>query len=101
MFIFAFVAKTEIAILIIIALIGVALQGGFTGLYALSAKLYPTKIRTTGVGWSLGVGRLGAVFGPLIAGFTIAAGVSMQWNFNLFAIPVLISGIAIYRLTTD
>jgi benzoate transport len=99
MLLFAFTAHTELMIITLITLIGLSLQGGFTGLYALSAKLYPTEIRTTGVGWALGVGRLGAVFGPAIAGFTIASGIDMQLNYMLFAIPVLLSGIAIYKLS--
>lgn len=98
MLIFSFSAHNEILILGLITLIGVALQGGFTGLYALSAKLYPTEIRTTGVGWALGVGRLGAVFGPAIAGFTISSGISMQHNYMLFALPALLAGLAIYKL---
>lgn len=99
MLIFSYAAQTEFVILALITLIGIALQGGFTGLYALSAKLYPTEIRTTGVGWALGVGRLGAVFGPAIAGFTIASGISMHHNYILFSIPVLLSAIAIYKLS--
>ena len=51
------------------------MQGGFVGLYSLAARIYPTEFRNTGIGWSIGAGRLGAVVGPLAAGFLIAISV--------------------------
>jgi MFS transporter, AAHS family, 4-hydroxybenzoate transporter len=41
---------------------------------ALCATLYPARIRTTGIGWALGVGRLGAIVGPGLGGVLIALG---------------------------
>jgi hypothetical protein len=38
------------------------------GLNALAASFHPTSIRSTGVGWALGVGRIGSIAGPLVAG---------------------------------
>jgi len=64
-------------------------QGAFTGLYAVAARLYDTEIRTTGVGWAIGAGRLGAIFGPIIAGILLGAGVSIGWTFILFALPMI------------
>lgn len=78
--------------------LGFLLQGGFTGLYAIAAKLYPVEIRATGVGWSIGLGRFGAVVGPYVGGLLIAASVSMEWNFILFAIPLSIAGLFAYSL---
>lgn len=78
--------------------IGFLLQGGFVGLYAVAAKIYPTEVRTTGVGWAIGLGRFGAVIGPYVGGLLIAAGVSMEINFIIFAAPLLISGIIAYIL---
>ena len=62
-------------------------------MYSLAARLYPTEIRATGVGWAVGAGRIGAIFGPLLGGFLIGAGFSMTTNFMIFAIPTLIGGI--------
>lgn len=78
--------------------IGFTQQGGFTGLYAIAAKVYPTEIRSTGVGWAIGLGRLGAVAGPWVAGYLIAAGLSMSANYFVFAVPMAIGGILAYRL---
>ncbi len=78
--------------------IGFLLQGGFVGLYAVAAKIYPTEIRTTGVGWAIGLGRFGAVIGPYVGGILIASGVTMEANFIIFAMPLLISGMIAYIL---
>jgi MFS transporter, AAHS family, 4-hydroxybenzoate transporter len=61
-------------------------------------KLYPTEIRSTGVGWAIGLGRFGAALGPGIAGYMIAMGVPITANFLVFAIPLLIGGIFAYKL---
>jgi benzoate transport len=82
----------------LIFIIGILQQGGFTGLYGAAAKVYPTAVRSTGIGWSIGLGRSGAVAGPAIAGYLIAAGFDMSANFFFFAIPVAVSGLIAYRL---
>jgi AAHS family 4-hydroxybenzoate transporter-like MFS transporter len=48
---------------------------------ALCATFYETSLRATGVGWSLGVGRIGAVFGPTVGGMFIAAGMATATLF--------------------
>jgi MFS family permease len=54
-------------IIVVFGLLGFGIQGGFVGLYAVSARIYPTEFRTTGVGWSIGIGRLGGIIGqPLV-----------------------------------
>ena len=85
-------------LLLIFGVLGFTLQGGFAGLYAFAARMYPTEFRTTGLGWAIGIGRLGAVFGPLIAGVLIGIGLSMTDNFKVFAIPTLFSGIIAYYI---
>ena len=92
-------APNQLNILYIIIFgIGMLQQGGFTGLYSAAAKAYPTEIRSTGIGWAIGLGRSGAVAGPAIAGYLIAAGLDMSANFFIFAIPMAIGGMIAYRL---
>jgi MFS family permease len=79
--------------LILFCLIGFGIQGGFIGLYAVAARIYPTEIRSTGIGWAIGFGRLGAILGPLIGGLLISSGASLHVNFISFAIPVVVAGI--------
>ncbi len=85
-------------LMLLIFVIGISMQGGFTGMYAVAAKIYPIEIRSTGVGWAIGLGRFGAVLGPGIAGYMIASGLSITVNFMVFAIPMLIGGIFAYQL---
>ena len=82
-------------VLPVFGLLGFLMQGGFVGLYIIAARLYPTLIRNTGVGWAIGAGRTGAIAGPIAGGLLIGAGVSMTGSFLLFAIPVLLAGLAI------
>ena len=98
MLVFAYAPREQTTMLVLIFVIGVLLQGGFTGLYSVTAKAYPTAIRSTGVGWSIGLGRFGAVVGPAVAGYTILFGLDMSANFVLFAIPMAIGGIIAYSL---
>jgi MFS transporter, AAHS family, 4-hydroxybenzoate transporter len=75
--------------------LGISVQGAQAGLNVLAAMYYPTSIRSTGVGWSLGVGRVGAIVGPLIGG----AMLQMQWTprqiFLAGAVPALVSAVTV------
>ncbi len=101
MAVFAYAPRELNLLLSLILLIGILQQGGFTGLYAVAAKLYPTEIRSTGIGWAIGLGRSGAVAGPAVAGYLIAAGFDMSANFILFAVPMAIGGFIAYLLHID
>ena len=98
MVVFAAAPNQITLLLAVIFLIGFLQQGGFTGLYAVAVKIYPTEIRSTGIGWAIGLGRFGAVAGPAIAGYLIAAGLDMSANYYVFAVPMAIGGLLAYRL---
>ncbi len=85
-------------VLLILGLLGFGIQGGFVGLYAVAARIYPTRIRTTGVGWAMGAGRFGGIAGPLIGGWLIGLGLLLTTNFLLFAIPTLLAGLITLRI---
>lgn len=93
MFVFSLFTES-ITILMMFGLMGFGVQGGFVGLYTVAARLYPTVIRTTGIGWAIGAGRTGAIFGPMAGGVLVAVGLSMTANFVVFAIPIILAGIA-------
>jgi AAHS family 4-hydroxybenzoate transporter-like MFS transporter len=57
-----------------IGLIGVFMGLGTGGAIALAATIYPTPIRSTGVGWGMAMGRFGQIIGPLIAGDLLGVG---------------------------
>ncbi len=98
MVIFAYAPNNLPLLMALILVIGILQQGGFTGFYAAASKVYPTEIRSTGIGWAIGLGRLGAVAGPAIAGYLIAAGFDMSANFIFFAIPMAVGGLIAYSL---
>ena len=65
---------------------------------ALAAMYYPTYLRSTGIGASLGFGRIGAIVGPLAAGALLGNGWAHRELFYAAAIPPLISAVATYSL---
>lgn len=71
--------------------IGFLIQGGFGGLYAVATRFYPTEVKSTGVGWAIGIGRFGAVAGPLVGGLLISSGFSLLASFVIFAGPMLVA----------
>ncbi len=79
---------------------GVCIVGAQPALNALASTLYPTEIRATGVGWSLGVGRAGAIVGPVVAAQLVALNWSSQGLFLTASIPALLSCIVVIGLAT-
>jgi AAHS family 4-hydroxybenzoate transporter-like MFS transporter len=74
-------------------LTGICLVGTQNLLNAMSAQLYPPAIRSTGVGWAIGIGRTGAILGPSIAGLLLAYHFSASDLFLFAAIPPTIAGL--------
>lgn len=73
---------------------GFTTNGGFNAFYGLAAALYPAEIRSTGIGWAMGIGRLGAVIGPMLGGILIGQGLGLAALLAVFAIPLVIAGTA-------
>ncbi|WP_018236985.1 MFS transporter [Ensifer sp. BR816] len=63
-------------------------------LYASVAQLYNLSVRSTGLGWASGVGRIGAIVGPTLGGVLLAQELPLQQNFLIFAIPAAVSALA-------
>jgi len=82
----------------IIAVTGLFLSAAQTGTMVLAARVYPTAIRSTGVGWGLGIGRIGAVLSPLLGGAAIAADWSREAFFLTAALPAIVSAMAVLAL---
>ena len=66
------------AVLVTLAIFaaGFCIVGGQIAANALAAAFYPTAVRATGVGWALGIGRVGSIVGPLVGGALL----SMKWS---------------------
>ncbi|ABC35449.1 MFS transporter [Burkholderia thailandensis] len=79
------------AVFAAIFMTGFSIIGGQPALNALAAVYYPTPLRSTGIGWSLGFGRIGSVIGPVLGG----ALMHLQWSssslFLAAAVPACVS----------
>jgi AAHS family 4-hydroxybenzoate transporter-like MFS transporter len=78
--------------------VGVTVLGNQLALNALVGLVYPTAIRANGAGWALGVGRLGAICGPLIGGALLARHLPTTVLFMAPAVPLLIGAVAGFLL---
>ena len=74
---------------IFIGLIGLFMGLGTGGAIALSALIYPTSIRSTGVGWGMAMGRFGQIVGPLLAEVLLGAG----WTADRIMIVIACGGL--------
>ena len=79
-------------------LIGVFVNGCVAGLYALTPGLYSVTQRVTGLGWAIGVGRIGAIASPLVAGRLIDAKWTPDQLFSLYGAAFVLAALAIYFL---
>jgi len=77
---------------------GFCIVGGQNASNALASIFYPTNIRSTGVGWALGIGRIGAILGPLIAGALLASHMSYGVLFLLGAIAPVCATTAVFSM---
>ena len=93
------VAGTQVPLLITgAAMAGFGAVGGQAGLNAVTAEKYPTPIRATGVGWALGVGRIGSIVGPTLAGLLLAIGWTAHMLLLGAVVPALMAGAAVLAL---
>jgi AAHS family 4-hydroxybenzoate transporter-like MFS transporter len=84
---------------VIVFVAGWAIIGGQPGINALSATYYPTYLRSTGVGWGLGIGRTGAIVGPYLGGTLLGLNWGPRELFLAAAVPALISTLTIIALS--
>lgn len=85
-------------LLTVIFLIGCSVSGGQKSVIALATVFYPEELRSTGVGWALGVGRTGGILGPIAVGAMLTAGWSHQQLFLTLAIPSVVCGLIVLYL---
>jgi MFS transporter, AAHS family, 4-hydroxybenzoate transporter len=86
------------AIMICTFFAGAGVIGGQTGANALAASFYPTYIRSTGVGWALGIGRIGSVVGPIFGGIMLSLHLPLTTVFLAGAVPSLAGSVAIFLM---
>lgn len=82
----------------LIALAGAATIGSQILLYTFVAQFYPTAVRSTGMGWASGIGRIGAIVGPILTGALLTLQLPHQMNFMVIAIPGIIAALAVFMV---
>lgn len=86
----------QIVLYTLIAIAGATTIGSQILLYTFVAQYYPTAVRTTAMGWASGIGRIGAIVGPILTGALLTLELTHQMNFLFIAIPGIIAAIAIF-----
>src|SRR6201999_1656090 len=88
-------ASSHLALRIIVFMAGFFSVGAHLGLSALAGELYPTFMRATGVGWALGIGRIGSLLSPVLGGILL----SWEWKvssiFLAVAAPAFLAAICV------
>ena len=77
----ALVAMPYVALLIVVFLSGATVIGSQTGANAACGALYPARMRTSGIGWALGIGRLGGIAAAPLGGFLLGQGLAPRQVF--------------------
>jgi predicted MFS family arabinose efflux permease len=81
-----------------VAIAGLFTNSAIGGYYLLFARVFPTHVRATGTGFAIGVGRGGAMLGPVIAGYLLQAGFGLQAVATTMAMGSLLSAAALLAL---
>jgi MFS family permease len=84
--------------LVCAVLIGFGVFGAAVVLYGTAAATFPPRVRATGIGLSMGAGRLGSFLGPWIAGLMLGSGLGRMTTCLLLAIPVIVSAFVLLRV---
>lgn len=84
-----------------ICVAGFCIVGGQPAVNALAASYYPTSLRSTGIGWSLGVGRIGSIIGPVLGGELIRMNLPNSTTFLAVAVPALVSALMVWSMQRE
>lgn len=75
-------------------LVGLGLGAASSAVVAMAAVAYPTAIRSTGVGATMGIGRVGSFVGPLLVGGLVAAAWAVTGVYGVLAALCVVGGLA-------
>ena len=77
----ALAALPYLVLLVVLFFAGMTIIGSQTGANAACGALYPARMRTSGIGWALGIGRLGGIAAAPLGGFLLARGLPPKQIF--------------------
>jgi len=100
MALFANVTTFNTGLMALTLALGFFIFGSIVGLYALAPHLFPARCRSSGLSIAIGIGRLGGVSSPLLAGYLLDHSWVQQNIFTVFAAPLLLSAMVVLGLTS-
>ena len=80
---------------LVVGLAGASTIGTQIVANAYTGQFYPMAVRSTGLGWALGIGRTGAILAPIVIGVLVSMKLPLQQNFMAISIPAVIGMIAV------
>ncbi|WP_075257943.1 MFS transporter [Herbaspirillum camelliae] len=80
---------------VVVFVVGASTLGTQLLAYAYAGEFYPVAIRSTGVGFASGVGRLGAIIAPVLIGALVALQLPLEQNFLGIALAGLVGAVAV------
>lgn len=95
---FGFLTSSIVLLCIDAFLCGVLLVGSSNGLLPVAASLYPTHLRSTGIGWAMGAGRCGQLVGPVLVGLMLSASLQTSTIFLMAVGPCLVAAAFVFLL---
>jgi MFS transporter, AAHS family, benzoate transport protein len=84
-----------IGVYVSVLLAGIFVFSAQVLVYAYVSQLYPAEARGTALGTASGVGRLGAITGPIVGGALLQAGIAYPWGFYAFALVAALGAVAV------
>lgn len=84
-----------IGVYVSVLLAGIFVFSAQVLVYAYVSQLYPAAARGSALGTASGVGRLGAISGPLVGGFLLQAGLAYPWGFYAFAAVAALGAVGV------
>ena len=85
-------------LLFVLFIAGFTSMGCQFGLNVMASESYDTSARTTGLGWALAIGRIGAVVGPILVGILLTMEFSIATLFMFGAVPMLVAAGAVFAI---
>jgi len=96
---FLFASVSSLAPMLLAAFVmGFFLLGSMVGLYVVTPGLFEIRTRATATGVAVGLGRFGAILGPLLTGFLLASDWTGPQLYQLFGLPMLVSAAVVLLL---
>jgi AAHS family 4-hydroxybenzoate transporter-like MFS transporter len=88
-------SSVPLPLMALVFLTGACVLGAQLSIPALAARLFPMHVRGTGIGWTMGMGRIGSIIGPTVGG--VLVGTAPDWGalFQIAAVPCGVAAMCI------